>query len=116
MFYLMPQFPSIRFTTILPTGPFKQITARITRTGGTNRRIWVDIPIVEIDVWGFSNKSMDASIAAREIQASLLGLAGLQVTNGVIQHVITINGPRRLAEVNPALARYNASYEVRLHP
>jgi hypothetical protein len=59
---------------------------------------------------------MDVSIAAREIQASLLGLGGIQVENGVIQHVITINGPRRLPEVNPALARYNASYEVRIHP
>jgi hypothetical protein len=116
MFFLMPQFPDIRFTTVLPSGNLNKLTSRITRTGGLNRHIWVDIPIVEIDVWGFSNKSMDVSIAAREIQASLLGLAGLQVTNGVIQHVITINGPRRLAEVNPALARYNSSYEVRLHP
>jgi hypothetical protein len=123
MFALVPLHPDIRFVTVLPSGDLKKLTARINRSGGANRvsviahsNNWVDLATVEIDVWGFSNNTMEVSIAAREIQASLLGLAGTQVQNGVIQHVATVTGPRRLPEVNTKLARYNASYEVRLHP
>jgi hypothetical protein len=115
MLALVPLHPDIRFVTVLPTGDIEQITSRINRISGANRDIWVDQPIVDIDVWGFSANTMDVSIAAREIQESLLGFAGLKVLNGVIQHVATISGPRRLPEVNPALSRYNASYEVRVH-
>jgi hypothetical protein len=116
MFALLPEFPEYRFCTILPAGDPTKIISRITRTTGTNKRIWVDEPTVEIDTWGFRSNIMDVSIAAREIQAFLLGLMGVQVTNGVIQHITTINGPRPIPEANQTLYRYNASYEVRLHP
>lgn len=115
MFYLMPQFSSIRFVTSMPT-EITQMTAKIQRTSGANRHIWIDEPIVEIDVWGDSSNTMAVSIAAREIQAAMLSLAGHVVQNGVIQHVETIAGPRRLAEVNPDISRYNSTYLVRLHP
>jgi hypothetical protein len=116
MFVLVPQFPDIRFVTSLPSGPMPKITTRIARSGGGNRKIWVDEPSVEIDTWGFSNDTMAASIAAREIQSVVLSLSGVQIQNGVIQHVSTISGPRALPEVNPSLCRYNASYIVRIHP
>jgi hypothetical protein len=116
MFALVPEFPQYRFCTILPAGDPTIITSRITRTAGTNKRIWVDEPTVEIDTWGFRSNIMDVSIAARDIQAFLLGLFGVEVMNGVIQHITTINGPRPIPEVNQNLFRYNASYEVRLHP
>jgi hypothetical protein len=116
MFFLVPLYPTFRFVTVVPVGQLEKITVRLTRIGGANADIWVDRATVEVDVWGFSDHTMDVSIAAREIQTSLLGLAGKQVTNGVIQHVTTISGPRRLPEVNTRLSRYNASYEVRLHP
>jgi hypothetical protein len=116
MFALVPKFPDIRFVTILPGGNMPKITTRIVRSGGGNPKIWVDEPTVEIDTWGFSNDTMSASIAAREIQSAVLSLAGTQVQNGVIQHVSTVSGPRRLPEVNSALCRYNATYTVRIHP
>jgi hypothetical protein len=115
MFKLIPSFPSIRFVTELPAGDPDKMIVRINRSGGFDRRM-VDEATVEIDLWGFRNETMDASIAAREIQANLLGTAGLQVQNGVIQQIRTLSGPRRLPEVNQKLCRYNASYQVRLHP
>jgi hypothetical protein len=116
MFALVPMEPTIRFVTSMPAGDLKTITARLKRISGANRDIWVDRPIVDIDVWGFSSAPMDASVAARNIQADMLSLMGKQLQTGVIQHVITSSGPRQLPEVNTDLVRYNASYEVSIHP
>lgn len=114
MFALVPLHPEVRFVTVMPAGQLKMLTARINRVAGAERH-FVDTAIVDIDVWGFSSKPMDVSIAARDIQASIVGLMGQVVTNGVIQHVATISGPRAMPEVNQTLTRYNASYQVRLH-
>jgi hypothetical protein len=116
MFALVPLFPAYRFVTSLPAGDPTKITVRITRSGGGNTKIWVDEPSVEIDVWGFRSDTMSASIAARQIQSAVLSLFGIQLQNGVIQHVSTVSGPRPLPEVNPKLCRYNSSYIVRIHP
>lgn len=114
MFALVPLHPEVRFVTVMPAGQLNMLTARINRVSGAERH-FVDTAVVDIDVWGFRSRSMDVSIAARDIQASILGLLGQVVTNGVIQHVVTISGPRAMPEVNQTLARYNASYQVRLH-
>jgi hypothetical protein len=116
MFALLPIHPEVRFVTMLPAGDLTKVTARINRVSGTNRNIWVDHPVVDIDVWGFRTDPMDASDAARGIQMSLLALMGIKVQTGVIQHVTTVSGPRALPEVNPTLVRYNASYQVDIHP
>jgi len=116
MFLLVPQFPSYRFVTSMPAGDPTKITVRITRVSGAPQGFWVDQPTVDIDVWGFRSDTMSVSIAARDIQAFLLAQLGVSVTNGVIQRIVTISGPRQLPEVNQKLARYNASYEVRIHP
>lgn len=115
MFALVPLEPEIRFVTVMPA-QITLITARIKRISGANRDIWIDRPVVDIDVWGFSSAPQDASQAARDIQADLLSLRGIQVQTGVIQHVITSVGPRPLPEVNTDLVRYNAAYEVMIHP
>jgi hypothetical protein len=115
MFALVPMEPDIRFVTVLPAGNPSQVTARIRRVSGTNTNIWVDRPVVDVDVYGFITDPMDASVAARNIQADILSLMGFQVTNGVFQHVFAISGPKQLPEVNPALVRYNATYEVLIH-
>jgi hypothetical protein len=106
--------PDVRFVTSMPAGPLKMITARISRTGGTDSH-FIDRPTVDIDVWGFKSAPMDVSIAARDIQADAMSLMGIQVQTGVIQHVITTIGPRPIPEVNPDLVRYNATYEVYIH-
>jgi hypothetical protein len=112
--------PNIRFVTSMPTGDLIKITARIRRVGGTlGRHIWVDHPIVDIDVWGQTNKGItqgNVSAAARSIQADMQSLNSAKVLNGVIQHVTVVSGPKMVSEVNTNLVRNNASYLVRIHP
>lgn len=99
-----------RFSTKLP-GAFTGIAIRIHRISGANRNIVTDRPIVDIDTFSTTGEP-DCSTAARSIQAAMLSLPGVQTTNGVIQRVRTINGPRWLPEENQALIRYGATYEV----
>jgi hypothetical protein len=112
--------PNIRFVTIMPTGDLTKITARIRRIGGTmGRHIWVDHPIIDIDIWGQTNKGFkmaDVSAAARNVQADMQSLNSAQVLNGVIQHVTIISGPKIISEVNQNLVRNSATYLVRIHP
>ncbi len=107
---LGPKFSSYRFCTSLPA-QITQTTARIKRISGANRNIGWDRPIVDIDVFSPTGEA-DASTAGRAIQAALLSLAGTTTTNGVIQRVATINGPRWLPTDNQSIIRYGATYEV----
>jgi hypothetical protein len=120
MFALVPMEPDIRFVTVMPAGELTTIIARIKRASGGGARgggsWWIDQPTVDIDVWGLSTDAMSVSIAARDIQADVMSIMGVQLLNGVIQHIVTISGPRPLPEANPTLVRYNATYEVRIHP
>jgi hypothetical protein len=120
MFALVPLEPDIRFVTVMPAGDLAAITARIRRVSGTvGRHIWIDHPIVDIDVWGQTDKGvsqMDVSTASRNIQADMQSLMSARVMNGVIQHITVISGPKNIPEVNSKLVRYNASYLVRIHP
>jgi hypothetical protein len=112
--------PNIRFVTIMPTGDLTKITARIRRIGGTmGRHIWVDHPVIDIDIWGQVNKGFtmaEVSTAARNVQADMQSLNSAQVLNGVIQHVTIISGPKIISEVNNNLVRNSATYLVRIHP
>lgn len=120
LFALVPMEPSIRFVTVMPTGDLPKITARIRRVSGTvGRHIWIDHPVVDIDLWGQENKGYgytEVSQAARNIQADMQSLMSAIVMNGVIQHVSVISGPKFVPEVNTGLVRNNASYLVRIHP
>jgi len=112
--------PNIRFVTIMPTGDLTKITARIRRIGGTmGRHVWVDHPIIDIDIWGQTNqgfKMSDVSAAALNIQADMQSLNSAQVLNGVIQHITIVSGPKIISEVNSNLVRNSATYLVRIHP
>jgi hypothetical protein len=117
LFALVPLEPDIRFVTVMPAGDLNQLTARIKRVSGTvGHNIWVDRPIVDIDIWGQNVPAMTVSQAARAIQADMMSLMSAQVMNGVIQRVTVMSGPKQIPEVNPKLVRYNASYEVFIHP
>jgi hypothetical protein len=115
MYVLVPLNPDIRFSTILPAGDPTKITARILRTSGVNRNIWVDRPVIDIDVFGPKSQAGNVSIAARTIQAQMLSLMSATTPNGVIQHVTTVAGPRQLPEVNTNFVRFSASYEMHIH-
>lgn len=120
LFALAPMEPNIRFVTVMPAGDLPKMTARIRRVSGTvGRHIWVDHPVVDIDIWGQINNGYghtEVSLAARNIQADMQSLMSAIVMNGVIQHVTVISGPKIVAEVNTNLVRNNASYLVRIHP
>lgn len=115
LYALVPLEPSIRFVTVLPAGDSDLIIARIHRISGANRDIYVDRPIVDVDVFGLKSQSGNVSTAARNIQSDILSFNNKRITNGVIQHASTIVGPRQLPEVNQLYVRYSASYEVKIH-
>jgi len=112
---LVPLNPSIRFVTVMPAGDPETTTARIHRISGAARNIGADQPIVDIDVFGYKNDTNAVSASARNIQAQVLSFAGNKFTNGVIQHAFVIAGPRQVPEANPALVRFSATYEIRVH-
>lgn len=101
-----------RVLTKLPL-PIVTPVVRVTRTSGANRSIYVDRPIVDIDVFGDNYE--DASELARVIQNLLLfTLRATTTPDGTVQDVTTVIGPRWMPDVNPNLVRYGASYEVRV--
>lgn len=115
LFALVPLEPDIRFVTVLPAGDQSIIIARIHRIAGANRDIYVDRPLIDIDVFGPKVDVGLVSDAARRIQAHIQSFASKTVLNGVIVHANTIAGPRPLPEPNPAYVRYSATYEVQVH-
>jgi hypothetical protein len=116
MYALVPINPSTwRFVTILPAGDSSDIVIRFRRSGGTNRNIGIDSPIVDVDVFGPKSQVGTVSAAARTIQSQILSLASAVVSNGVIQHAFTVVGPRQLPEVNTNYVRYNATYQLQTH-
>ena len=115
LYALVPMEPDIRFVTSMP-GDVSSITARVHRISGANRDIHVDRPIVDIDVFGPKSEAGNVSVAARSIQSDVHSLMGKVVQNGVIQHAVTIAGPRSLPEANTDLVRYSATYEIQIHP
>lgn len=121
LLYALAQMePNVRFVTVMPAGDMPKPTARIRRVSGTvGAHIWMDHPVVDIDIWGQTNQGYgytEVSQAARNIQADMQSLMSAQVLNGVIQHVTVISGPKFVPEVNVGLVRNNASYLVRIHP
>lgn len=115
LYALVPLEPDIRFVTVLPAGDSPGIVARIHRISGANRDIYIDRPIVDIDVFGPITLVGDVSTAARDIQRDMISFMSKKITNGVIQYVNTISGPRQLPEANPSYVRYSATYEVQIH-
>jgi len=115
LYALVPMEPDIRFVTAMPAD-VRTIVARLHRISGAPRDIHVDRPIVDVDVFGPKSEAGNVSAAARSIQSHILSMMGKVVTNGVIQHAVTIAGPRSLPEANPDLVRYGATYEIQIHP
>jgi hypothetical protein len=116
LYALVPIEPDIRFVTVMPAGDLTGIITRVNRISGANRDIYVDRPIVDIDVYGLKTDVGNVSAAARRIQSDILSFMSKTVTNGVIQHVSAVAGMRQLPEVNPDIVRYSATYEILIHP
>lgn len=115
LYALVPMESDIRFVTVLPAGDSPDIIARVHRISGANRDIYIDRPIVDIDVFGPKADVGNVSAAARRIQSDVMSFMNKTITNGVIQCTSTIAGPRQLPEVNQNYVRYSASYEIKIH-
>lgn len=110
--WLQPQMPGIRWCTELPAA-ISQTTVHVTRIAGANRSLRVDRPVVDIDVFALDHAT-SVSVALG-IQALLKTARNVVTPLGVLQSVNTVNGPRWLPEINPALRRRSATYELYVH-
>jgi len=115
LYALVPLEPDIRFVTVLPAGDSDTIICRVHRISGANRDIYIDRPIVDVDLFGPKTDTGNISSAARRIQSHVMGFMSKAVSNGVIQNTSVISGPRQVPEVNPAYVRYSATYEIQIH-
>ena len=100
--WLQPLFPGARWCTELPAD-ITETTVHVTRISGAARDIRVDRPIVDIDVYAMDHAT---SVSVALGIEALLRVARNVVTEvGVLLSVSTVNGPRWLPELNPALRR-----------
>jgi Domain of unknown function (DUF4082) len=110
--WLQPQFPATRWCTELPAD-ITETTVHVTRISGANRSLRVDRPIVDIDVFALDHAT-SVSVALG-IQALLKVARNVVTGSGILQSANTVNGPRWLPEINPALRRRSATYELHVH-
>src|SRR5436190_12627496 len=94
LYALVPLEPGIRFVTVLPAGDSDIMICRVHRISGANRDIYIDRPIVDVDLFGLKTDTGNISAAARRIQAHVMGFMSKIIQNGVIQNTSVISGPR----------------------
>lgn len=103
---------SYRYGTDLPAD-ITEVTVRIERTSGSGKSVRVDRPIVDVDVYGLV--LADVELASRQLQQALRSMRGIRTADGYVQSVSTIIGPRWMPDINQAITRYGASYELHTH-
>ena len=110
--WLQPQFPGARWCTELPAD-ITETTVHVTRISGAARSIFTDRPVVDIDVYALDHAtSVNVALA---VEAVIRVARNVVTDTGVIQSAATVNGPRWLPEINPALRRRSATYLFHVH-
>jgi hypothetical protein len=110
--WLQPQFPGARWCTELPAD-ITETTVHVTRISGAARTIFADRPVVDVDVYALDHAtSVNVALA---VEAVIRVARNVVTGTGVIQSAATVNGPRWLPEINPALRRRSATYEFHVH-
>jgi hypothetical protein len=110
--WLQPQFPGARWCTELPA-EITETTVHVTRISGAARSIRVDRPIVDLDVYALDHPtSVNVALA---VEAVIRVARNVITGAGVIQFATTVNGPRWLPEINPALRRRSGTYQFHVH-
>jgi hypothetical protein len=110
--WLQPQFPGARWCTELPAD-ITETTVHVTRISGAARSIFTDRPVVDIDVYALDHAtSVNVALA---VEAVVRVARNVVTDAGVIQSATTVNGPRWLPEINPALRRRSATYQFHVH-
>jgi hypothetical protein len=110
-----------RFTSILPADILARINnehlvvTRIKRIAGApNVQLFShDKPIVQVDT--FYSDYATSDLAARDIQAALFSLRGKQLSIGVIQLCRAVMSPRWIADPDPSIYRFVATYQLSFH-
>src|ERR1700693_6221719 len=110
--WLQAPLTNTRVCTVLPAD-ITETPIHVTRISGANKSIRVDRPIVDIDVFALDHS--DSVNVALAVQQVITPMRNVVTSGGVVQSVTTVNGPRWLPEINPALTRYSASYEFHVH-
>ncbi len=79
----------------------------------------LDRPVIDIDCYAQGPSRENAQDLAEQVRNRVMRLRGRRITipDGavVFGRVRTVVGPRNLPHNNPAVRRYNASYETLLH-
>ncbi len=106
-------------STVLPD-QLTKVAVRVQRISGSGTNIWVDKPIVEVDVITSKHVSGSAGYGiaddlSRQIQADLYNLRSLPNVNGVVCYSRTLAGPRRIPDLNEDTFRFAATYEMSVH-
>ena len=110
--WLQPQFPGARWCTELPAD-ITETPVHVTRISGAARSIFTDRPVVDIDVYALDHAtSVNVALA---VEAVVRVARNVVTDAGVIQSATTVNGPRWLPEINPALRRRSATYLFHVH-
>lgn len=86
---------------------------RITCSDGDDDGFRLDASLVDIDV--FAGTRTGAAALAEQVREDLIEMRGEPQPTGVVTGVRTLIKPRWLADPNPNLARFNASYQVYAH-
>lgn len=86
---------------------------RITCGDGDDDGFRLDASLVDIDV--FAATRTGASALAEQVREDLIEMRGEPQPTGVVTGVRTLVKPRWLADPNPNLRRFNASYQVFAH-
>lgn len=109
-----PLVTACRFETDLPND-LKETgcDVRINRVTG-RADMFTDNPLVDVDVYGFSRDVVwETSLFLQNI--FMYYLRGSATPDGIVGAVKTSNGPRWLPDVNEALSRCGATYELSAH-
>lgn len=86
---------------------------RLTCSDGGDDGFRLDASLVDVDV--FATSRVGAAALAGQVRELLLELRGDPQPTGVVTGVRTLIKPRWLADPNPNLTRFNASYQVYAH-
>jgi hypothetical protein len=87
---------------------------------GAPENVWVDRPVVGVDVITSKHLSGDAGYGiadnlSHQLWADLYNSRGQQFSGGVISAVKVMAGPRRIVDINVDTFRFAATYQLSIH-
>jgi hypothetical protein len=113
--WLSPHLGGMRVVTDTPSNLANILpVVQVTRFGGSDRQVALDVANVDIDTYAASRHGA-AELAERVRYALLFILPGQNNDGVVVTRTDTIVGPSWRAYENTALRRFGATYQLTLH-